>query len=279
MKIDFHVHIKRAHNLNEIRTVLKMRDLDGIAVTNFFDISLAQWVKKRLPEFVVLVGQEVESAAGHILAIDIHENVPDFLHPAETIARIHEQGGLAILAHPFLIYHSLVPLGKYANLAFDAMEVFNYRAGPLLFPNALAQLFLRNRAVGLVANSDAKDLVSIGACHNTMPGNTVDELKANVKQRHITRHTELVWPSPRWAAQFIYTHFTHHRQCACPICGKHFVRRLLPDKQICAVCGQQEKNSIVCPHGHFICKPCRTQHDFKTEHLEKDRRQMGVDLQ
>lgn len=279
IKIDFHVHIKRAHNLHEIRQVLKQRGLDGMAITNFFDISLAQWVQKRLPEFMVLVGQEVESSAGHILAIDIEENIPDFRPPAETIDQIHAQGGLAILAHPFLIYHSLVPLGKFSGLPFDAIEVFNHRAGPLLFPNTLASLLLRRRSTPLVANSDAKAPAFIGVCHNIIAGQSIEDLKSNIRKGSITRHIEQVWPSPAWAAQFVHSHFTHHRKFNCPVCGKAFVRRLLREKQICAVCNKAEKNSIVCPDGHFICKPCRTHHDFKPVELEKYRRKIGIDLQ
>ncbi len=279
MKIDLHVHLKRAHNLRDIRTVLKIRGLDAIAITNFFDISLALWVRKRLPEYLVLVGQEVESSAGHILAIDIHENIPNFCSPEETIDRIHEQGGLAVLAHPFLVYHSLVPIGKYARLPFDAVEVFNYRAGPLLFPNTLARLMLHRRGVPLVANSDAKDIMSIGACHNIVPGRDKAEIKSNIKKGLITRYTEQVWPSPGWLWNFAYTHFTHHRLFKCPVCSKNFIRRIVPQKQTCVVCRCVENNTIVCPDGHFICKPCRTHHDFKSEHLENFLRNMGVDLQ
>ncbi|KAA3616438.1 MAG: hypothetical protein DWQ05_11950 [Calditrichaeota bacterium] len=279
MKIDLHVHIRRAHNLSEIRSVLKKRNIDAIAITNFFDISLAQWVQKRLPEFLVIVGQEVESSAGHILAIDIRENIPNFLTPHETIAQIHAQGGLAILAHPFLIYHSLVPLGKYAHLPFDAIEVFNFRASPLLFPNILAQLILSRRSVPLVANSDSKDVASIGICHNKVPGKTKSEVLENIKKGHIERHTEMVWPNPAWIFQFGYQHFTHHRAFTCPVCGTNFIRTILPQKQKCLVCGEIQKNNIICPEKHFICKPCRTQRDFKTEYLEKYRKELGIDLE
>lgn len=235
-------------------------------------------MQKRLPEFLILVGQEVESAGGHILAIDIKENIPDFRSPEETIGLIHEQGGLAILPHPFLIYHSLLPVGKYRHLSFDAIEVFNFRAGPILFPNTFAHIALANRGVPLVANSDSKDVQSIGQCHNMVPGRDKKEVLENIKRGNITRITTMVWPTPQWAFRFVHAHFTHHRAYKCPVCEKQLVRKHLPRKEECLHCGGIYKNTIVCPDGHFICKPCRTHRDFKSENLEKYRQELGIDL-
>jgi predicted metal-dependent phosphoesterase TrpH len=57
----------------------------------------------------------------------------------ETIRRIHSQGGAAIMAHPYLGWNSIWPHGRARHLPFDAIEIFNFRCGPLLWPNFFAK--------------------------------------------------------------------------------------------------------------------------------------------
>src|SRR5215831_14999832 len=75
------------------------------AVTDHDTIEGALRVEEALagagPEIVV--GSEVSSADGHVLALFIDRDVPAG-HSAEwTIAAIHDQGGLAIAAHPYSV--------------------------------------------------------------------------------------------------------------------------------------------------------------------------------
>ncbi|MFH0962351.1 MAG: PHP domain-containing protein [archaeon] len=67
------------------------------------------------------VGEEVSTSDGHVLAIGIYEVIPPGLSAAETIDRIHAQGGLAIPAHPGYLNMSLFP-GEIEGLPFDAVE-------------------------------------------------------------------------------------------------------------------------------------------------------------
>src|SRR5262249_18164371 len=78
----------------------------------------------------VVVGEGVSTLNGHVLALWIEEGRPPGLSAGRTIALIHEQGGLAVAAHPFhpIPYHrtgyrplaTLIP-----HLAVDAVEVVN----------------------------------------------------------------------------------------------------------------------------------------------------------
>ncbi len=278
MRLDLHVHFKRSHSLEHLRRILQQRQLDGIAITNFWNISYAKWVRERMPEFLILVGKEVVSSEGHILAIGIEDNIPDFKSARETIDRIHDQGGLAILPHPFLIYNSVVPLGENADLPFDAVEVFNYRAAPFLWPNGLAAVRFAFSALPQVANSDAKDIVSIGACCNEIPGSTVAEVFSNLREGKVRRRTEMVWPTPRWAFNFLHLYLTHHKSSNCPICGAVLKRTVLKKTITCEICGKTRKRRILCPNGHGMCKACRTEIDFKQENLKKFRQGMGLEV-
>ena len=277
-KIDLHVHIKRSHQLSHIRSILKTRTLDGIAVTNFWNISFAQWLKKKLPEFLIIVGKEVCSSHGHILAIGLQENIPDFLSPQETIDHIHAQNGVAILPHPFLFKNSIAPIGEFAAINFDAIELHNFRAAPLLFPNMLASLFLKNRQTPFVANSDAKDIVSIGRNHNRIPGKSTEEILESIRNGQISMHREQVWPTPRWAFNFAHLYLTHHQSSNCPICGDVYIRKLLKAAVSCSVCGFTTDRRVLCPQGHWICKRCRNKKEFTMETLLAYRKEIGVEV-
>ena len=60
----------------------------------------------------------------HFVAINIHEAIPaDKMHPNEAIAAIREQGGLAVLCHPYWCGHTLSDLAPLQG--YFAVEVFN----------------------------------------------------------------------------------------------------------------------------------------------------------
>src|SRR5690606_3903975 len=98
----------------------------------------------RDPDFVVIPGAEYATDAGHILALFIAgpisleagAGVRDRLPWAETVAAIHEAGGLAVLAHPFQRATRLDP-GVLAGI--DGIEAFNARTICARNPRAAEQ--------------------------------------------------------------------------------------------------------------------------------------------
>ena len=53
-----------------------------------------------LRALVLVPGLEISSRDGHIVAIGITRLVPSAMSATETVAAIHEQGGLALAPHP-----------------------------------------------------------------------------------------------------------------------------------------------------------------------------------
>jgi hypothetical protein len=81
----------------------RRQELDAFAVTNHNRIGSAQlvhWVSQRLDGPIVLVGEEVSTLYYHLSAVGLDRVVPPDGPAALAIARIHEQGGVAIAAHP-----------------------------------------------------------------------------------------------------------------------------------------------------------------------------------
>jgi len=81
----------------------------------------------------VIIGAEISSNGGHILGLNLEDNIPFWLDPSETVQTIHNQGGLAVPAHPFYSLTSSlgekrlkqVAYGKDPDVYWDGMEVFN----------------------------------------------------------------------------------------------------------------------------------------------------------
>ena len=99
--------------------------LDGFAVTNhdFFSDIPASWLEKT--DLVVLRGVEVSARGAHVLALGIDGEVEAGLGIPETVERIHGQGGLAIVAHPYSIPRTWMDRRTIEEAGLDLVEVAN----------------------------------------------------------------------------------------------------------------------------------------------------------
>lgn len=139
--------------------------LDALAVTDHDEIDASLAAAERAPEYglVGIPGSEVTSAAGHILALGIHERIPAGLPFDETLDTIHEQGGIAVVPHPFQRSRSGVAphITRETLASADAIEVYNSR---LLTgrSNRRAERFARSNDLPMTAGSDAHIAEMVG---------------------------------------------------------------------------------------------------------------------
>jgi predicted metal-dependent phosphoesterase TrpH len=138
----------------------------------------------------VVVGQEVESADGHILGLWTPQLVAPDLPAQETVDAIHAQGGLAIAAHPFAPRwwhkHGLCrgERAVYDCVDYDGVEVAN--STPLLFlANFHARAYHRANSHRLAATggSDAHMLSVVGTSRTLFPGKTQADLRSALEAR------------------------------------------------------------------------------------------------
>ena len=114
-----------------IRVALKKR-IDVIAITDHnsfkgyeFCVRYAKDCSRRNKgEIFILPAEEIGCKEGDVLAYGISEEIKKG-RVAETIDIIHDQGGLAVMAHPFNVSTS-VSTGTAKKNAFDGIEVVNY---------------------------------------------------------------------------------------------------------------------------------------------------------
>ena len=162
LTVELHTHSALSHDGRDpVELLLEQAQavgLDALAVTDHDEIEASLEAARLAPEYglVGIPGVEITSEAGHVLGLGIEELVPAGLSFQETIDRIHEQGGVAVVPHPFQEsrHGVLANISKDELAAADAIEVYNSR---LLTgrSNRQAHQFARRRGLPMTAGSDA----------------------------------------------------------------------------------------------------------------------------
>lgn len=169
LSVELHSHSALSHDGRDpVELLLEQAaavGLDALCVTDHDAISASLDAADLAPSYglVGIPGIEVTSAAGHVLAIGVREHVPAGLPFEETIARIRDRGGIAVVPHPFQrSRHGVAPhISADALASADAIEVYNSR---LLTgrSNRQAERFARERGLPMTAGSDAHISEMIG---------------------------------------------------------------------------------------------------------------------
>jgi predicted metal-dependent phosphoesterase TrpH len=169
---DLHMHSRHSWDcttpIDELLDSALAAGLGALAVTDHDTIAggleaRARAVERGLP-LNVIVGSEVKTAAeGEVIGLFLHEEVPPRLTFAETIERIHAQGGLVYVPHPFDRFHTTPDralLREHAS-AIDVLETSNARLW-LERDNRAAERFAREHGLRRGAGSDAHVPAGIG---------------------------------------------------------------------------------------------------------------------
>jgi predicted metal-dependent phosphoesterase TrpH len=169
LSVELHAHSALSYDGRDpIELLLEQAEavgLDALAVTDHdeIDASLEAAAKAREYGLVGVPGMEVSSAAGHVLALGVEELIPAGLAYGETLERIREQGGIAVVPHPFQkSRHGVAANVSRGQLASaDAVEVYNSR----LFTgrsNRQAERFADRHDLPMTAGSDAHIAEMVG---------------------------------------------------------------------------------------------------------------------
>jgi hypothetical protein len=194
-RADLHMHTTASDGVADVRTMLEYaaeyRQLDVLAITDHDRIESSLWAASqqgRYP-FDIVPGMEVTSADGHVLALWVHKLVPKGLSLAETAAAIHEQGGIAVLAHPFeptiaphTFWRYLTRPSVLQESGMDAIEIFNAGA---FTPgcNWLAARVYGRFGLPVVGNSDAHAPAQIATGITRFAGHTAADLRQALAAR------------------------------------------------------------------------------------------------
>jgi predicted metal-dependent phosphoesterase TrpH len=169
---DLHMHSEHSWDcttpIDELLDAAVAAGLGALAVTDHNTIAggleaRARAVERGLPLHVV-VGSEIKTAAdGELIGLFLHDEVPRGLTFAETLARIHAQGGVVYVPHPFDHFHTTPARSLLQEHAgeIDVVETANARLW-LEHDNRRAEHFAREHGLRRGAGSDAHVRAGIG---------------------------------------------------------------------------------------------------------------------
>lgn len=193
-RADLHIHTLASDGTAGVLDILdhveRAGELDVIAIADHERIDAAvaarAIARDRGLRFEVVVGEEITTLGGHLLGLWLEERVKPFRSLRSTIAAIHDQGGLAIPAHPLVPYPLCAQgftlrrlLADEPRFRPDAIEAFNPTT--LGRPwHARVVRFAAEHGLATVGNSDAHALEAIGWGYSTFPGRTAEEVRAAI---------------------------------------------------------------------------------------------------
>lgn len=195
---DLQVHTRASDGMDGPEQVLDAAvaaGLDCIAITEHDDVDGAlrarELALERALPLEVIIGSEVTSRQGHILALWIDEPIPAFRSAAETVEAIWRQGGVATIAHPAAIMPPSLNRGEIDRLVGElaparrgdpslilAIELAN---PSLLARRRVAPIRARNAErwrLPETGGSDAHFAAHVGAAVTRYPGRGADALRA-----------------------------------------------------------------------------------------------------
>ncbi len=205
-RADLHIHTLASDGISGVVEILDHVEartpLDVIAITDHerIDAALAarSIARDRGLRFEVVVGEEVTTHGGHLLALFIEEPIKPLRSLRETIARVHDQGGLAIPAHPLVPYPLCAQgfvlrrlLADEPRYRPDAIEAFNPTTLGRPWHGRVVR-FADEHGLARVGNSDAHSLEAIGIGYTTFAGHDGASLRtaiaAGATQHHGSFH-------------------------------------------------------------------------------------------
>ncbi len=149
----------------------KAAGLDRMAITEHNNLKGALTAKEIDPDFVI-VGEEVMTTKGEIIAYFVKEEVPRGLEPEEAIRRLREQGAVISIPHPLdSVRRSAMGLENVLRIIdmVDAIEAFNARVLPFDPANERASRLAEEYHKLKTAGSDAHTPWEVGHAYVEMP--------------------------------------------------------------------------------------------------------------
>lgn len=195
-KADLHMHSTYSDGTATVEQILHHvqynTQLDVIAITDHDVIEGALRARDlcaRGPyHFGLIVGEEITTSEGHLLALFIETPIQPDLSMERSIDLVHEQGGLAIVPHPFhpFFRHScqrdvLERIHTASDLWLDGIETWNAGFSGIYTNRITANVNRKAYGWPEIGNSDAHTLSAIESGCTWFEGKSVNDLRAAIE--------------------------------------------------------------------------------------------------
>jgi hypothetical protein len=167
LRVEFHCHTIASKDCllhaRDLVDTCRRKGIDRVIVTDHNTIGGAQAARALDPELVI-VGEEIMTTRGEILAAFVSEEIQTGLSPQETIRRLKDQGAFISVSHPFDKWRA----GGWQEgdllevlPQVDAIEVYNSRCMNPGF-NREARQFAEKHNIAGTVGSDAHAAFELG---------------------------------------------------------------------------------------------------------------------
>jgi predicted metal-dependent phosphoesterase TrpH len=202
-RADLHLHSLASDGTASVVEILDhvaaegILDVIAIADHERIDAALAaraMAVDRGLP-FEVVIGEEITTLGGHLLALYLEARVPPLKSLRWSIEAVHDQGGIAIPAHPLVPLHLSAQGWVLRGLLDDDNEAVHPDAIETFNPTAIGKYghrrsleFAARHGLPRIGSSDAHALAAIGSAWTTYPGRTAHDLVVAIRNRETEHH-------------------------------------------------------------------------------------------
>lgn len=174
LRVEFHCHTIYSKDclvrIEKLLETCEQKKIDRIVITDHNNTRGAFRAKEIDPERVI-IGEEILTSKGELLAAFMREEIPPGLSPQETIARLSDQGAFISVSHPFdrlrKGHWQASDLLDILHLV-DAIEVFNARCMSPGY-NGQALEFANQHDIPGTVGSDAHAAFEIGRAAMILP--------------------------------------------------------------------------------------------------------------
>jgi len=185
MKLLFHLHTNHSYDCiirpEFIVDYALKTETDVIAITDHDTISgsveAADYAVKNNLNLQVIIGAEYYTTCGDIIGIFLKREIGE-KDPLKLIEEIHNQGGLAVLPHPFKSHK----LSDEILQKIDIIETFNPRCSKEENNKAIELAKKFNKPV--ISGNDAHLKTELKLCYNTIINLPLTEAILNEKNLH-----------------------------------------------------------------------------------------------
>ena len=167
LRVEFHCHTVFSKDSltspQKLVDVCRRKGIDRVVVTDHNTIAGAL-AAQSIDPILMIVGEEIMTTRGEILAAFVTEEIPAGLSPIETIKRLRDQNAFISVSHPFDEWRSgrwkeddllkILPL-------VDAIEIYNSRCMRPVF-NRRAMEFAEQHHIAGTVGSDAHAAFELG---------------------------------------------------------------------------------------------------------------------
>ncbi|MFN3741401.1 MAG: PHP-associated domain-containing protein [Anaerolineales bacterium] len=198
-RVEFHAHTCYSPDSlltpEKLLATCRRRGIDKIAITDHNTLRGALEAYALDPHRVI-IGEEILTTRGELLAFFVKEEIPAGLSPQETIQRLREQDAFISVSHPFDRLrkgHWAFPDLLEILPLVDAIEGFNARC---LDPrcNAQAIHLAREKGLPITAGSDAHSAMEVGRASLFLPAfGSAEELRQVLPQAELQARLSPPW--------------------------------------------------------------------------------------